>query len=274
MEVARIYMCLDTISDTRLGTLATLNEDYAVEALKNAFPVRFTDDTKSYCPSCDNDLFKEAYNNRGLTSLAKSYPTEHAVEFIDTISDLETRVMTKEPGVADKYEIIINYWPYQLSDLQVDAYVKTIRTLFKTIFPIKMVSVPLNKVTTEWLDVNNVHIAYIYSYSYWVDSVISQRLLDGQLVKNTPGITAYFPALMLAEDSLETLKSFKEEFGIIPDNFQSLTAALSQVIAIEWLNPAQYSISTRLLAPVKKPEPVSEKEAKLEMDEAYFTEQP
>ena len=252
-EWTRLVIELDALFDTRLGALATLDDEFAFNALMNGFPERWTDDPVSYESGCSTQAYQERYSKRDKDVLKLSHPTDFALDFKNIIEDLECRSFAGDPTVARKLEILVNYHPYKLTNDEIEAYVKSLRTIFKCITPIRMVSVDIAAMTTEWMKSRDIVGAYIYNYSRWVDEVITRRLMQGQQPEKIPEVVAYFPTLMLDATQAKVIGEYNNEFDGIPDVFASLKFHLKEWISVDWVNSIYYSISPTVLFPEIEP---------------------
>lgn len=256
----RLVIELDALFDTRLGTLADLNDDYAFNALMNGFPDRWTDDPISYEAGCSTMAYQERYSKRDTKILKLSHPTDFALDFKDIIEDLECRSVAGDPTVAKKLEILVNYHPYKLTNAEIEVYVKSLRTIFKCITPIRMISMDIAAMTTEWMKECDIVGAYIYNYSSWVDEAITRRLMQGEQPEGIPEVVVYFPTLMRDAAQAAVIGEYNNEFDGIPDIFASLKFHLNKWISVDWVNSIYYSISPTILFPeiepkVQEPDP-------------------
>lgn len=249
----RLVIELDALFDTRLGCLASLNDDYAYNALVNGFPDRWTDDPVTYEAGCTTQEFQERYSKRDAEILKLSHPTDLALDFKNIIEDLECRAIAGDPTVAKKVEILINYHPYKLTNAEITAYVKSLRTLFKCISSIRMISVDLAEMTTDWMKDRDVVAAYIYNYATWVDEAITRRLMENKQPAKIPDVVAYFPTLMRDASQAAVIGEYHQEFQGIPDVFASLKFHLKEWISVDWLNSIYLSISPTILFPEIEP---------------------
>ena len=238
-----LYADLDCINDTRLGTLALLSQDAAVEALDNLYIERYTDDPRAYCTGVTFEAFKERYEKRDSQTLAASFPTAFTFKLPKIIADIHSRQFAGNPDVG-KVKFIVNIWPYRLTDDECTELRKVLRVYVGALIPVELVFVPIREVTTEWINANGIAVAHIYSAQEWLDFSFNVRT---DIPAQCPGVTFHVPALLLSTDVMKTHDEFKANFGRMPDVFAMLSRRCIQFMNIEWVSSVYYSIAPELL---------------------------
>lgn len=254
-----IYFCIDSLLDTRLGTLAKMDDDFAFYALLNGYMDRWTDDPEAYLPTVDADAYWKAYAERDIETLKRSHPTDHALDAHALITDLEERHSAGDPTVQLLPVIHVNYYPYKLTPEQVVEMTKSIRAIIHCRSEVKLISIPTEKLTTEYFAMNGYGAVYMYNYKEWVEKVITERINNGVKFQSCPEVVFYFPALTSSASALEVYAECEREFGRVPNACESLRLLCARFFGLEWVSPTYYSISPTILFPDEKqkepPEP-------------------
>ena len=265
----KLYFCIDTIMDTRLATLASIDDDYAFAALLGGYMDRWTDDPATYAPVCGTDVFFEAYAKRNKGTLKLAYPTDHALDAGKIIEDLEVRHGAGDPTVANLPVIYVNYYHYDLTPAEVVEYTKAIRAIFKCRSQIKMFSRPVEKLTLNYFKENDYVGVYIYGYREWIESVITKPMNDGEVIDACPEITFFFPAVVGRASAQEVYAECERALGTTPDAFANVKLHCAKYIGIDWVSPTYYSISPSILFPEEE-QKKAEVAAEAPLDKAFL----
>ena len=170
MAATIILIDLDTIVDTRLGTLALINQDAAQRLLQpvayDAYLNRKSDDWFTLTNGAvSNDVFTQRYKARDVTTLRASLMTNFSELLSTMVDDLEQQ-MIHTPQVSS-VEVHVNYWPYVLDKEELDAYELCVSQFAGVYTTVKMVNYPPHRITPQYLD--KVVSGYItYSFNEWL----------------------------------------------------------------------------------------------------------
>jgi hypothetical protein len=159
-----IYLNLDTILDTRLGTLAKLDNAYAAVALKSGkYHKRLIDEFEGV----DKETFKEAYQQRDLETLKRSVVTNLVFFLRRLIKDsLISSIINQK---VENLCFTVNVYPYDFSDPGlVDMLVGCIRFHTYSTSSVKIVSIPDEQLTPEFCR-ENFQIMIMYDWINWID---------------------------------------------------------------------------------------------------------
>lgn len=242
--IYRIMVYLDTLFDTRLGTMAKINDDHALMALCNLYSERVTDDTQTYCPPLDFEVFKHAYEKRDITTLMAAVPTLFAVTLGAILRSIETKFICGSPHYF-KYELLINTAPYKLTAIERDSIRNSIVSYTKMRRDIRFVDVPVEKL--ELTTIRNMQLKTIHLYEF--DTWYSNAFNGKELVET--GASIIVPALHVDCKALDMLKELQRDMGSDPDPFFDMAAMHCEWIAMEFTDSATYSISPHLLIPIR-----------------------
>lgn len=110
IEKTIILAELDVLLDTRMGTLATIDEKLISLAIKNGYHNRLTDTWSYLNLNVDQDDYKKRYDDRGLEVLSMSKPTAILEAVNLMLNKLAQRAInTPLNGIP---ELHVNTYPY------------------------------------------------------------------------------------------------------------------------------------------------------------------
>lgn len=248
--IYRIMVYLDTLFDTRLGTMGLLNDDYAFTALCNVYSERVTDDTATYCPQLNYSTFKKAYAMRNVETLRNSHATTFAMTLGAILRSIETKIICGSP-FHQKFELIINEAPYDLTDEERSSIRNSIVSFTRLKHGISFAKIPVQQLTLEKIKSLGLNTIHLYEYDDWYSSVFDNKALVAT------GANIIIPALFLDVKAMQDLMEVKKDRGDEPDPLAEMSIVHAEWIQIEFTDPAIYTISPHYLIPDK---PVGDKE--------------
>ena len=184
----RIYVDLDSLLDTRGGTLCRMNEDEAIKLFHNPdYAGRIID----WFPGFDRDEFKKEYAKRDLETLKLSMTT-----FVpEIIQDFCHRALNR--GLNSPFtfepEVVINTFPFNTSEGLNKAFAQALSERL----------VPPPKITFMHADPKSLHPSYIkerfntvvmYDFINWIDDKVEKEELKN--VNLAEFLTFFTPALI------------------------------------------------------------------------------
>lgn len=157
-----IYVSLDVLLDTRLGTLAKINNELAYEVLQNKYHQRMID----IFPDISAEAFKELYAKRDVETLKLSFPTG----IVHVLNDLLKNVTLK--GTEDLYSIgpkvVVNIFPYQLNNDEKEAIKYAIDDWLTVKCPIDIIDRDLKVLHPSYFKKDFVAM-FFYEYNEWLN---------------------------------------------------------------------------------------------------------
>ncbi len=165
-----ILIDLDTMIDTRLGTLSLINREAAESLLQpinyDAYLNRKCDDWfKITDGKVSNEEFAHRYRNRDVTTLKASLMTNFSELLTAMVDDLEQQ-MLHTPQVS-AVEVHVNYWPYKLSKEECEAYELCVSQFSGVYTTVKMVNYDPRQITPQYLD-KEIAGYITYSFNEWL----------------------------------------------------------------------------------------------------------
>jgi hypothetical protein len=244
----KVYVTLDCLLDTRLGTLAQISQDTAVKALESNYFAREID----VFPGVSRQEFRDAYAKRNVDTLVASAATNVFLILQACVKgSLEDIALG---GQNNGITFIVNYYPYQLEPEEVAEIRKMILLRTADVMEVEMVSVG-NMFLTPTYCKENYAMMIIYDYVDWYE-----MHLDAIQKTPIPGVTLIAPALYHNETpNDEVLRIFDKE-NIHP--FRSTEIASAAVISLKLLDVEVFCIDADIKPRKPKSSGLQETQAK------------
>ena len=173
MGLKRILTPLDAHLDTRLATIARLDQSVAEALLSsNDYWTREMDNwTALTGGKITTEAFNEAYAERGgkntdLT-LQHSVRTNITPFLLRLFTDDQVNKMNQMTDPDDEVSLVINYWPYELTSDGIEAYRSIMHYFYGDETEIEMVSIPMDELTPAVLN-ENFACCVMYEFHEWV----------------------------------------------------------------------------------------------------------
>lgn len=180
-----IYLDLDAIIDTRLGTLAKIDPKYAVAALDSGrYHKRMIDEFEGVT----KEEFREAYAKRDLDTLRMSVLSNVVFFLRRLIKDsLVSSIIHQR---VEKMCFTVNVWPYNFDDPGlVEMLIACIRFHTYSTSSVRIVSIPDEELTPDFC-AKNFQIMIRYS---WVDWMAKHKAYFER--KGISGVTLVVPEI-------------------------------------------------------------------------------
>jgi hypothetical protein len=192
-----IYVPLDVLLDTRLGTLALIDPELPAKALANNYHHRRDDNF----PGIDSEKFKEAYKQRTWETLANSTIT-NAVMFIKHLASLMNEQAVSRP-YHDGVKITINTYPYILTTEERVGIQAAVSFWLGGTAPVDVINIPLHELTPSFCKAR-FSLMFMYDYEEWME--VQANAFQSVRI---PDITLFVPALYFnktpTDSELETV---------------------------------------------------------------------
>ena len=234
-----ILIEIDTILETRLGTVDLLNREWAEKLAMSEYRHRLSDDFNLFVPEIDMDLYKKTYAKRDWEVLAHSAPTEFSVDLTRILDELLFDPKRISPNATT--EIHVNIYPYDLTDAEKIEMVQAIHEITATVFYIKLVNIPSYSITFETIKANNWVAIFAYDLNLILSNMITMESIKGKLRCNnvmlyTPHITFNFDEL---KKTVEETTAMGEKF----EPFMHTSLLLAPFISLEFVSSEYYSLA-------------------------------
>ncbi|BAW19026.1 hypothetical protein [Ralstonia phage RP12] len=192
-DTENIYFDLDTILDTRLGTLAQMGTEHAVSALNSGrYHKRMIDEFDDV----PKQVFREAYAKRNIDTLKQSVLTNLVYFLRRLIKDSLLQAVVQQK--VEKMCFTVNVWPYDFKDAElVEMLIGCIRFHTYSTSSVRIVSIPNEDLTPEFCN-KNFQIMIRYNWIDWCDKHKAFFEENG-----IPGMTIVVPEIFY--DSVPTM---------------------------------------------------------------------
>lgn len=161
-KIHSIFVELDCLLDTRLGTLAAVDDNLMMLALENGFIVR----NEENFPPLEKSTFLELYKTRDKDIL-KISPMTMCVDFIKDLSFTILKSAVDTP-LCSGVEIVINTHPYNLTNKEAVDLITSFAVLTNKFISIKLVNLSYEQLTPSFC-VKNFASMFFYQYDSWLD---------------------------------------------------------------------------------------------------------
>lgn len=165
--IKRVLIDLDCLLDTRLGLINHLNPEVASRIAKQEhyWSRDFTDWELLTEGEITNEQFNTAWKERGNDVIKQSMMTSI---FLPLESTLATHRINKEEGLSDfDVALVINEWPYTLSDDVHDAIKEAVRFHLSGNPLVIFTRTSLDELTPQHM-VDNYHQVYMFDFLPWI----------------------------------------------------------------------------------------------------------
>jgi hypothetical protein len=184
-DTENIYLDLDTILDTVMGTLAKMGTEHAVAALNSGrYHKRMIDEFDNIT----KEQFREEYNKRDIETLKMSVLTNLVYFLRRLVKDsLISSIIHQR---VEKMCFTVNVYPYNFDDPGlVEMLIACIRFHTYSTSSVRIVSIPPEELTPEYC-AQNFQIMIKYDWINWVDK--HKPFFEK---KGIPGVTVVVPEI-------------------------------------------------------------------------------
>jgi hypothetical protein len=184
-DTENIYLDLDAILDTRLGTLSVMGDEHPIKVLASGkYHSRMSDEFEGVSVQA----FREAYAKRDIDTLKRSVLTNVTFFLRRLVKDsLVSAVMNQR---VEKMCFTVNVYPYDFDDPSlVEMLIACIRFHTYSTSNVQVVSIPDEELTPEFVS-KNYQIMIRYN---WVDWVSKHKQFFEQ--RGIPSVTVVVPEI-------------------------------------------------------------------------------
>ncbi len=173
MGVKRILTPLDAHLDTRLGTIARLSQVAAERVISN--PEYWTRENEAWeyftQGLVTDEQFNEAYAERGgvntHATLGASVRTSIAPFLLKLLTDDNINRLNQMGDPDDVVCLSVNYWPYNLSDNELEWLRDIMHEMYGQTTMIELISVSMEELSPGFLN-ENFAACVMYEFHEWI----------------------------------------------------------------------------------------------------------
>ncbi len=200
-QLARMLVDLDSILDTRGGTIAKFGKEAYAKVLLGGYFTRVSD----HFDGIDPQKYRELYSQRDAVTLAGSMMT-HITSLIADFVHRVNMVSASSPVKAVP-KIDINVYPYQIPDQIIELIIKSLKIHIQD-------KVEIDHVSYRPEDLHYLHIKHTYDHMvmYDVSAWLEVQIPEWQnLNRGLPDLTVFSPILSREPDQSKVSKDVPSE---------------------------------------------------------------
>lgn len=195
---ANVMIGLDELFDTRLATLFRMDREKTEALIRSGqYLSRVYDEFEGF----DTEAFKAAYASRDVKTLKGAMITE-AYDFLNFFVDKTIKAAGETPFVKQP-KILLNTYPYTLSESAINNIVLGLALLTHRECDIEVVSMSNDDLTPKWVKENLVLLVK-YDYAAWLER---QAVLKGFDTVMPSEVLMNAPAMVASEEAWEKVKA-------------------------------------------------------------------
>lgn len=228
-----IYIELDAIFDTRMGTLGLMDPSLISKSATVEYQERETDNWKVLGWGVDVEAYRARYRARDGDVLQSSVMT-NIIYLINGLLDDTISTVLNSPDL-EQVDLVVNMYPYHMSDTVRDEILKTLGFILPKGINIKSCFRRPIELLPDWID-SRYDLLIMYNFEEWLK--IHGKALEQ---KRLPHISFYAPAIYKDEPaSEELLKEPQEEYG--HDAFGFTEISLSPYLMLKMIDAKYFSV--------------------------------
>ena len=184
------YTDLDTIMDTRLATIFTMDQYVAAKLIASGYNTR----TQDVFEGIDFETYHKIYANRDKRILAASVVTKVPIlirEFAEaTCVSEHDEINPKIP------KLLVNTSPYELDEEEKHAIVKGIAVSTEGKIDIELTNMSIDDLSPDWVH-KNIDMMAMYNYNTWLDRQAELKRFENQTCCET---LLFAPRVVLSKE--------------------------------------------------------------------------
>lgn len=246
-----IYVELDALLDTRLGTLNVMNPKFAEDTVsKPGYFTRVSDDFSVFCDVTFED-YKAAYAKRDMVTLENSVVTNATFVLNSVVNELNRQ--RSETPFASTVTVEVNMWPYRPDSETRFELENAIASLLPMDIAVRSIDLPIDQLTLT-------HVArsysgmLIYNFAEWM-----QLHVEEFKTVTIPGVTVLAPKLHAeGNKAFEPADLGNDVPGLDP--YEMIMMFHAPLLGMELLDPYNFCMITEEIVKAyeKQGEPAQE----------------
>jgi hypothetical protein len=227
-----IYVSLDVLLDTRLGTIARIDDAVAADVIASGtYQTRKND----VFEGVDKAVFDQMYKDRDVETLKLSIVTD-AIQYIKRLVSGLTEQAIARP-YHDGAKIVVNLYPYNLLIVEQEKIGRAISAWINDMAPVELVFISTKDLTPAHCK-DKYSLMMVYEYEEWMET-------HAEAFHHTrlPEVTMYVPALYKVHTpSVEELEKTVKEAA---HPMRALEMLASPIIGLKVIDVKFFSILTK-----------------------------
>jgi len=224
-----ILIPIDVLLDTRIATIAKIDEQKALDLLNQGYHERRSD----FFPGIDKTRFEEEYQKRDTSTLARAQCT-NAVLFLKELVLTLTKQAVNTPFLSS-VEVTINLHPYTLEESVIKGLVTAVSFWIDSLAIVKCASISNEDLTPNLIS-ESFDILFMYEYASWLE--LQTKNFE---TKPIPSVNLYVPAISFTSELTEAIvQKVKEDTKMHP--LEATKFLLAPFINLEPLDAKLFSV--------------------------------
>lgn len=242
----KIYIELDALVDSRIGTLMRLKPEFAIKATASKeFHNRLTDDiTDIIGEGFDLKQYNDAYYQRDMSTLFYSRATR-MVDFIrETIRQQAFKKLLGDPRLGG-LQVIVNTFPYPFDENDEAMMRRIIATSLA--LPTHLITfdyLPIRDMTLAWIKALDAAIIVMYNFAEWtkVAKDLPKTVDEAKKMTGSPSTIMMVPGLLATRHDYQKIMSMDRSDVADKDPFTIAKKAFAPAFALEVLPARLFSV--------------------------------
>lgn len=235
-----LYLNFDSLYDTRLGTVALIDDDVAERLINDdKYRLRISDEFSYIIPGWNDALFAEEYAKRDIATLLLSPMTELLMQFNTVIEEASSSYAVILGEEVTRPVIYVNMHPYMLTDDEIEAFRLSIQARAGGHFEYVMFSEPPERITMRWLQQHQIGLGWIYDWQEWDRHCISDVTPD--TIPVIPQTNIVFCKRFINREKARPVVMYQATNGERADPCEAQSFIRAAFIGIRWNNSDIFS---------------------------------
>lgn len=238
-EANAIYVELDCLQDTRIATLAKIDQELASRTLRNGYHTRLSDEFDGV----SHEDFKRLYQSRDVQTLMLSAPTEIHTLILRLIEIQDkAAVELNSPYRSERVSVVVNTYPYQLSEVELTEIGKALVVRLSQQTSVTLVHLSPTELTPAYVKAN-FNSMVMYDFDTWLSehfAVDPEKCNMESVFKSLlHGVTVFAPAIYHQKPSDEELEREVKE---VAHPFVAIEMLARTIIGLELIDVAPFCV--------------------------------
>lgn len=233
-----IYICLDSLFDTRLGCIAEIDPKLIIVALEEGFLKRNCD-TFSFIKK---ETFDQLYKVRDVNTLRLS-PLTSCHKALASVCVNLLKGSVDGPDITG-VKVIVNTYPYRLSETEEGDLLSLVVEKTARLVEVQLVHIPFKNLTIEHCE-KNYDVLFMYDYMNFLEqNVVAKNHLKNSINDRILIAPEIFLQPITKKDLDRLYRSNPKLQSFSPAD--AVKAMASPVVCIEFMDAEVFSVDKEL----------------------------
>lgn len=235
-----LYLNFDSLYDTRLGTVALIDDAIAEQLINDDnYRIRISDEFSYIVPGWDDKLFAAEYAKRDIATLLLAPMTELLMQFNKVIEEASSSYAVILGEEVERPVVYVNIHPYVLTEAEIEDFRLSIQAQAGGHFEYIMINEPPEVITMRWLERHQIGLGWIYDWQEWDQHCISDVTPD--TIPIIPQTNIVFCKRFISRELARQVVMYQGTNGERADPYEAHTFIRASFIGIRWNNSDIFS---------------------------------